>query len=225
MWAARPYSFSAATDLSLARLAVALALQHRQGRRGSAHEALAGTPETLDAPDPGDGSARAAAQVAVLDPCCGSGSVLFAAALQGARSIGCDLNPLAVRGSLANLAHASSSLGWAPGTATVIEHDCTAALPEAACATDVVVASLPWDATLCTKCMHPPPSIYRCAGRRRCLAAVGPLATDTARPLREGAAREPPIEPAACHHLLLPLRGADRPGVLADDPWRLPTTP
>ena len=110
MWAARPYSFSAATDVMLARLVVSLALHYRQ--------------------DAG------AAASAVLDPCCGSGGILFAAALRGVRSVGCDLNPLAVRGARANLAYASSALGLETNAA-VLEHDCTARLPEAARALDI----------------------------------------------------------------------------------------
>ena len=71
VWSERPYSFSAATDPTLAQLALSIALQH----------ARAHAPPGAPAP-------------ALLDPCCGSGTVLYAAAQRAIRSVGCDLNPL-----------------------------------------------------------------------------------------------------------------------------------
>ena len=122
VWASRPYSFSAATDLGLARLAVSLALlsSRRQGR--------------------GD-----AAPPLLLDPCCGSGTVPYAAACHGVRSVGCDLNPTAVEGAAANLRHGAQAHAWAaPLEPRVLVHDCNEPLPEAARGARLVVASLPW---------------------------------------------------------------------------------
>lgn len=57
--------------------------------------------------------ARAVANIAVpdpqgiraIDPCCGIGTVLLEACSMGIAIVGCDINPLAVRGARANLAH------------------------------------------------------------------------------------------------------------------------
>lgn len=57
--------------------------------------------------------ARAAANIAVpdpagikaIDPCCGIGTVLIEAHSMGIDIVGCDMNPLAVQGARANLAH------------------------------------------------------------------------------------------------------------------------
>ena len=68
-WTSRPYSFSAATDPELALLAVSLALQHHAastGRTTTTTSAAAGVPPPV-----------------LLDPCCGSGTVLCAARLRG----------------------------------------------------------------------------------------------------------------------------------------------
>ena len=132
-WTSRPYSFSAATDPELALLAVSLALQH--------HAASTGRTTTT--------TTSAAAGVlppVLLDPCCGSGTVLCAARLRGLRAVGCDLNPLAVRGARANLAFAAQEFGWEVASVpTALEHDCTTPLPtEQAKTVGLVVASLPW---------------------------------------------------------------------------------
>ena len=98
VWAARPYSFSASTDLRLARLAVSVAWLSARGaalhdgggggRGGGGGEAVA--VEAVAVPQ---------ASPALLDPCCGSGTVLYAAASLGLSAVGCDLNPTAVRGA------------------------------------------------------------------------------------------------------------------------------
>lgn len=79
VWRRRPYSFSAATDPQLARHAVSLACAHhvRSGKclRGGA----------------------------LLDPCCGSGTVLYAARLRGLDVVGFDVNPKAVEGTESNM--------------------------------------------------------------------------------------------------------------------------
>ena len=96
VWAARPYSFSASTDLRLARLAVSVAwlsarsaaLHDGGGGGGGRGEAVA--VEAVAVPQ---------ASPALLDPCCGSGTVLYAAASLGLSAVGCDLNPTAIRGA------------------------------------------------------------------------------------------------------------------------------
>ncbi len=141
VWTQRPYSFSAATDLDLARLAVSLALQHHASVSASAGSASAGSASAGSASagasaanaragagaGAGAGAAAAATPPPVLlDPCCGSGTVLLAARLRGLRAHGCDLNPVAVRGARANLAFAAEALGWAAASVpTVEERDCT----------------------------------------------------------------------------------------------------
>jgi tRNA G10 N-methylase Trm11 len=44
-------------------------------------------------------------RVKAIDPCCGIGTVLIEALSMGINIIGCDVNPLAIRGARANLAH------------------------------------------------------------------------------------------------------------------------
>jgi hypothetical protein len=131
-WTSRPYSFSAATDPELALLAVSLALQHHAASNGR-------TTTTTSA-------AAGVLPPVLLDPCCGSGTVLCAARLRGLRAVGCDLNPLAVRGARANLAFAAQEFGWEVASVpTALEHDCTTPLPtEQAKTVGLVVASLPW---------------------------------------------------------------------------------
>ena len=131
-WTSRPYSFSAATDPELALLAVSLALQH--------HAASTGRTTTTTS------AAAGVLPPVLLDPCCGSGTVLCAARLRGLRAVGCDLNPLAVRGARANLAFAAQEFGWEGSSVpTALEHDCTTPLPSAqASSVGLVVASLPW---------------------------------------------------------------------------------
>ena len=108
-WSSRPYSFSAATDPVLARLAMSLALWAHQGRP---------LPSPSSAPRP---------PPTIFDPCCGSGTVLFVAASQGLPACGCDLNPLAVEGATRNLEHAADVLGWPMALRPlVVNHDCTA---------------------------------------------------------------------------------------------------
>lgn len=129
VWGSRPYSFSAATDPTLAQLALSIALRAHEEHRP--HDA---TPPK------------------VLDPCCGSGTVLFAAASRGLPACGCDLNPLAAKGSRDNLEHAAAALKWGGDVMpAVAEFDCTsgplpAALTHAQDVSDIgiVLASLPW---------------------------------------------------------------------------------
>lgn len=45
------------------------------------------------------------AEVRAIDPCCGMGNVLIEALSMGIDIVGCDINPLAVKGARVNLAH------------------------------------------------------------------------------------------------------------------------
>jgi len=165
LWAERPYSFSAATELTLARLAVSLAASHHHAALrarataphadtttplaaapaaphggGAAPAALHSGAAARAAPHGSGGSGPAARPPALLDPCCGSGTVLYAAALRGLRAVGCDLNPTAVAGARDNLAFAARGAG--------------AALPRGACAPGVHLHD-------CTLPVHAPRSCVR----------------------------------------------------------------
>jgi tRNA (guanine6-N2)-methyltransferase len=72
----------------------------------------------------------------VLDPCCGSGTILIEAALQGASVCGGDRNPLAVAAAQAN----ASAAGI---TGAIQQWDATA-LPLADAVMDRVITNLPW---------------------------------------------------------------------------------
>lgn len=72
----------------------------------------------------------------VLDPCCGSGTLLIEAALQGVRTLGGDLNPLAVAAARTN--------ARAAGITTSIHHWDATTLPVATASVDRVITNLPW---------------------------------------------------------------------------------
>ena len=72
----------------------------------------------------------------VLDPCCGSGTILIEAALQGASVCGGDRSPRAVAAARANVAAAGVK-------ASVHQWD-TTALPIATATMDRVITNLPW---------------------------------------------------------------------------------
>lgn len=131
-WASRVYTFSAATDIRLAQLALSLALHARHAAAATRVCGNSDDPPTLPP--------------VVLDPCCGSGTVLFAAALRGLPSIGCDLNPLAVRGATANLGDAARRFEWTPDLMPVVlDHDARSAVQhESMQKVGIVLASLPW---------------------------------------------------------------------------------
>lgn len=74
----KPRSYSTALSTRVARAAVNLALPYPDGRLPAK---------------------------CLLDPCCGIGTVLIEALSMGAKAEGSDLNPLAVMGANANLAH------------------------------------------------------------------------------------------------------------------------
>ena len=72
----------------------------------------------------------------VLDPCCGSGTILIEAALQGATVYGGDRSPRAVAAARANAA--------AAGVKASIHQWDTTSLPIATAAMDRVITNLPW---------------------------------------------------------------------------------
>ena len=151
VWAARPYSFSASTDLRLARLAVSVAWLSTRGAAphgtggGGGDGGGGGEAAVAGAAVAGGAAGGAAASPMMLDPCCGSGTVLYAAASLGLRAVGCDLNPTAIRGAEQNLRHCGEAQGWGQaGAPTALLHDSCAPLPEQAAAVQMVVASLPW---------------------------------------------------------------------------------
>jgi tRNA (guanine6-N2)-methyltransferase len=72
----------------------------------------------------------------VLDPCCGSGTILIEAALQKASACGGDSNPTAVAAAQANA-------GAAGVTVPTFHWDATS-LPQASASIDRVITNLPW---------------------------------------------------------------------------------
>jgi tRNA (guanine6-N2)-methyltransferase len=80
--------------------------------------------------------AQTTSTTTVLDPCCGSGTILIEAALQGARACGGDLNPAAVAAAQANVA--------AAGVIVPIFHWDATSLPQANASVDRVITNLPW---------------------------------------------------------------------------------
>ena len=131
-WTVRPYTFSAATDLALARIVLSLAMQAHASVQAQA-----------------SGSQASPAQLpTLLDPCCGSGTNLLAASLRGVSAVGLDINPLAVAGARANLDHIATELAWPEAACPAIyQHDVSAeaALPLPHASTiGLVVANLPW---------------------------------------------------------------------------------
>ncbi|HET8842991.1 MAG TPA: methyltransferase [Ktedonobacteraceae bacterium] len=72
----------------------------------------------------------------VLDPCCGSGTILIEAALQGASICGGDKNPLAIAAARTNLATA--------GVSAVIQQWDATLLPLANVRINCIITNLPW---------------------------------------------------------------------------------
>ena len=154
IWSARPYTFSAATDVALAHLALSLALQaHTASADGGVEAGVEASAEASvrAGVEAGCTPSPSAAAFSVLDPCCGSGTNLFAAARRGLPSVGLDANPLAIAGSAANLAHASSQLAWTKSlTPRLRTHDVSSdaplPLPEEGSMPPIglVVANFPW---------------------------------------------------------------------------------
>eukprot|EP00601_Ochromonadales_sp_CCMP2298_P030169 CAMPEP_0173341986 /NCGR_PEP_ID=MMETSP1144-20121109/9919_1 /TAXON_ID=483371 /ORGANISM="non described non described, Strain CCMP2298" /LENGTH=120 /DNA_ID=CAMNT_0014288455 /DNA_START=65 /DNA_END=424 /DNA_ORIENTATION=+ len=78
-WAKRPFQYSAALHLELAEAALGILIHTHRGA--------------------GEGSAP----LTLLDPCCGSGTTLYAALNRGLSVVGRDVNPRCVEGSRNNL--------------------------------------------------------------------------------------------------------------------------
>ena len=80
--------------------------------------------------------AQTTSTTGVLDPCCGSGTILIEAALQGASVCGGDHSPRAVAAARTNVA--------AAGVKASVHRWDTASLPIASAAMDRVITNLPW---------------------------------------------------------------------------------
>jgi tRNA (guanine6-N2)-methyltransferase len=80
--------------------------------------------------------AQTTSTTTVLDPCCGSGTILIEAALQGANACGGDRNPAAVAAARTNVA--------AAGVTVPIFHWDATSLPLANASIDRVITNLPW---------------------------------------------------------------------------------
>jgi 23S rRNA G2445 N2-methylase RlmL len=118
--------------------------------------------------------ADAAPGLRLLDPCCGAGTILMEAALEGAVVLGGDSDPLAAAAARANAA--------AAGVSAEIRQWDAQALPIASASIDRIVSNLPWgrqvavDAALAT--------FYHrtCSEMRRALAPGGRIALLTSTP-------------------------------------------
>jgi tRNA (guanine6-N2)-methyltransferase len=110
----------------------------------------------------------------VLDPCCGSGTILIEAALQGANASGGDSNPTAVAAAQANVA--------AAGVTVPIFHWDAASLPLANASIDRVITNLPWGRQVSVETALP--VLYRrlFTQMRRVLAPAGRLVILTSAP-------------------------------------------
>jgi tRNA (guanine6-N2)-methyltransferase len=111
--------------------------------------------------------AQTTATTHVLDPCCGSGTILIEAALQGASVCGGDSNPLAVAATQTNLA--------AAGVSASVQHWDATSLPIADAAVDRVITNLPWGRQV--QVQEPLPALHQrmFTQMRRVLAPWGRL--------------------------------------------------
>lgn len=118
--------------------------------------------------------AKVDSQTRALDPCCGSGTLVIEAALQGARACGGDSDPLAVEAARVNC--------QAAGVVASIQRWQAQALPLADASVDRVLCNLPWGRQ--SRLDVPVAAFYRevCAEMRRVLAAGGRLALLTSAP-------------------------------------------
>lgn len=111
--------------------------------------------------------ARATPATMMLDPCCGSGTILIEAALQGAHVHGGDYNPHAITAARTNIA--------AAGINACIQQWDAQALPLADDSMDCIITNLPWgrQVPVCENL----PTLYRRIFRqmRRVLAPGGRL--------------------------------------------------
>ena len=127
IWAQRPYTFSAATSFQLAQFAARIAILH-QAKKHSYFDFLG-------------------SDLVLLDPCCGSGTILYAAQLLGLHCVGLDINAKSVQGSKSNLDYAESRIFQiSTNKVEIKQHDCSKdePLPSVCKNAHVVVASLPW---------------------------------------------------------------------------------
>lgn len=110
----------------------------------------------------------------VLDPCCGSGTILIEAALQGASASGGDSNPTAVTAAQANV--------MAAGVTVPIFHWDATFLPLADASIDQVITNLPWGRQVTVETALP--ELYRrlFTQMRRVLAPSGRLVVLTHAP-------------------------------------------
>lgn len=110
----------------------------------------------------------------VLDPCCGSGTILIEAALQGASVSGGDSDPVAVRAAQTNCRAASI-------TASIQQWQAQS-LPMAANSADCVITNLPWGRQIDVD--EPLDAFYRqvFAEMRRVLAPGGHIVVLTTAP-------------------------------------------
>lgn len=146
VWSRRPFKFSSAINPMVAEmvmdLLMELVLQHRQLPMQSARSAthIAGTIHTSNHPP-----------LRLLDPTCGSGTLLAYGIARGMQVEGWDINPNCVEGSKRNLEFAfgaESVANW-----RVVHHDSSQIVPDATIrdsATshlshfDCVVSNMPW---------------------------------------------------------------------------------
>lgn len=134
-WERRGFAFSSALDPLVAIAAVNIALLVHMHRRGGG----AGTAKEAGAAK--EDPHLALRRLTLYDPCCGSGTVLAAAAAMGcARLRGSDLRPDFAEQAETNLA-AAGALG---GQAQLFAHDATRPLPPPGVHADLVVSNPPW---------------------------------------------------------------------------------
>ena len=140
----------------------------------------------------------------VLDPCCGSGTILIEAALQGASACGGDSNPTAVAAAQANVT--------AAGVAVPIFHWDATSLPQASASIDRVITNLPWGRQVSVETALP--VLYRrlCTQMRRVLAPAGRLVVLTHDP-----ALLDPLDVSCVEQIEISLFG-QRPTILVFSP-------
>ena len=109
----------------------------------------------------------------VLDPCCGAGTILIEAALQGALAAGGDNDPAALRAAQANAS--------AAGVAVALQHWDAQALPLADGTLERIVSNLPWGRAVEVDTALAPFYRRACAEMQRVVAPGGRIAvlTDT----------------------------------------------
>ena len=120
LWASRPYQYSAAINFAVAEIAVDLL-------------------QTLI-----DDNLQRWQVPTILDPTCGSGTLLAMALDRGMNVVGCDVNPKCVEGTIANLQHLLGNDSASMGRYQVETCDSSRRMPNIATPIDGVVCNLPW---------------------------------------------------------------------------------